>query len=335
MDPKLIVVSYPYGAVSAASESRHTIRAISLAVALLCGGLGMTACSSSTEPTGSTGMTSLIAFARHVNGRFEIYTMNVDGSDLRRLTHNESTDDTQPAWSPKADRIAFTGGGPSNSGVYVMDIDGASQTRLTTTRKGWDPAWSGDGRKIVFAGPNAQGIASDIWVMNAEGSGQTRLTSDRNFWGPTWSPNSQRIAFQSPLDIWVMNADGTGRIQLTNDLAAFAPAWSPDGSRIAFTRVLDFDPQDVLAGNLEIFVMNANGSNLINLTNDPAVDALPTWSPDGSKIAFLRVIDAKTNPFEGNYEIFVMNADGSGQTNLTKDPSMDSDPAWSPALVAR
>lgn len=78
-------------------------------------------------------------------------------------------------------------------------------------------------------------------------------------------------------------------------------------------------------GNFEIFVMNANGSGVTQLTHDPAEDREPVWSPDGSKIVFVSTRD-------GNYDIFVMNADGTGQTNLTRHPTFDDEPATSTPL---
>ena len=82
-----------------------------------------------------------------------------------------------------------------------------------------------------------------------------------------------------------------------------SPAWSPDGSRIAFESFRD--------RNHEIYVMNADGSDVIQLTDNRGFDRSPAWSPDGSRIAF-------DSDRDGNDEIYVMNADGSGQTNLTK-----------------
>ncbi len=90
---------------------------------------------------------------------------------------------------------------------------------------------------------------------------------------------------------------------------------APAAGRIAFVSERD--------GNREIYVMNTDGSDQTNLTDDPADDGVPVWSPDGSRIAFVSDRD-------GNREAYVMNADGSGQTNLTDNPAVDGSPAWSP-----
>jgi Tol biopolymer transport system component len=94
------------------------------------------------------------------------------------------------------------------------------------------------------------------------------------------------------------------------------PAWSPDGKKIAFAADRGAGPG--------IFVMDARGENVKQLTRDNVRDRAPAWSPDGKKIAFIRHVD-NTNP-----EIFVMNADGSNAVNLTKHPAYDADPTWSP-----
>jgi dipeptidyl aminopeptidase/acylaminoacyl peptidase len=94
---------------------------------------------------------------------------------------------------------------------------------------------------------------------------------------------------------------------------------SLDNTKIAF--VTDRD------GNAEIYVMNADGTDQINLTNNPAHDSSPSWSPDGTKIAFMTGRDI-------NGEIYVMNADGTDQVNLTNNPADDICPSWSPFLTA-
>jgi Tol biopolymer transport system component len=92
-----------------------------------------------------------------------------------------------------------------------------------------------------------------------------------------------------------------------------------DGTRIAFTSRRD--------GNPEVYVMNADGSDPTNVSNNPATDWMPAWSPDGAQLAFIAGRD-------GNFELYSMNADGTGQTRLTNKPASDFEPAWSPAARA-
>jgi len=162
--------------------------------------------------------------------------------------------------------------------------------------------------------------ARDIYVMNADGSGVTRLTNSQAFkYSLVWSPDGAKIASSSDRDgndeIYVMNADGTGLVDLSNNPATdFAGGWSPDGTKIGFHSNRD--------GNWEIYVMNADGSGVTRLTNtqDTAWSYGPVWSPDGSRIAFVR--SSSTN----NGGIYVMNADGSNVVRLTYGVF----PAWSP-----
>ena len=111
---------------------------------------------------------------------------------------------------------------------------------------------------------------------------------------------------------------------LTNDLFdAEMPSWSPDGKKIVYA-----DDRNIVDGsvNWEIYVMNADGTDQINLTNSPRAtgDFEPSWSPDGSKITFASYRD-------GNWEIYVMNADGTNQTRLTYSPGNDLVPDFGPA----
>jgi len=180
------------------------------------------------------------------------------------------------------------------------------------------------------------GVAnSEIYVMNADGYGLTRLTDDPAVdSSAAWSPDGKRIVFSSTRDgggLFVMNADGSGQTRLTDYPAGSGqPAWSPNGKRIAFVLTDGY-------GNSEIHVMNAapleggtRGTNAVNLTDNPAADYGPAWSPDGTRIAFMSDRD-------GNVEIYVMNAApleggtrGSNAVNLTKNWANDSRPAWSP-----
>jgi len=230
-----------------------------------------------------------IAFARPF-GDADIYVMNADGSNQTRLT-NDVGEARSPAWSPDGQRIAFASERDGNSEIYVMNTDGSGHTRLTNDSS-FDsyPAWSPDGRRIAFA--SERDGDGEIYVMNADGSEQTNLTnSPDDEWLPSWSPDGQRIAFMcGPYgreDICAMNADGSGRMKLTNNAAANWPGgWSPGGRYIVFMSMRD--------GNSEIYIMpvpepeaqvNADGSGVTRLTNNPGDDWWPVWSPSQSTVA--------------------------------------------------
>jgi Tol biopolymer transport system component len=179
-------------------------------------------------------------------------------------------------------------------------------------------------------------MESDIYTMNADGSAKTNLTNDAaTNWGPlSWFPSGNRIAYssvseldpaQTELYVLYLGPDGglVDKVKLTNtaNYSESDPAVSPDGTRIAFAR---YDPDSL---RYDVYVMKAEPQSRTNrpkrLTAGRGGGNWPDWSPDGTQITFTTVRD-------GNAEIFVMNANGSGKTNLTRNAAPDAFPAFSP-----
>jgi TolB protein len=274
--------------------------------------------------------------ARTASGKYAIFAMDPDGGNVVQLTHNDTANDTGPAISGDGQHIVFNSDRDGNVEIYSMNPDGSSQTRLTNNpASDQEPQFNFDGSKIVFwsnrdATPPGNRSGNEIYTMNADGTNVVRLTTDQsNNRRPTWSPDGTKIAWSNDVgrnpgdsQIWTMNADGSNHVQLTFDQPlhhSTEPAFSPDGTHIAFSSTRNGG--DI---NPEIFVMGADGSNQTQLTTVPK-NSQSSWSPDGSKIVFNSTRDA------GNVELYVMNsADGSGQTNITQNPAVDTHGTWAP-----
>jgi Tol biopolymer transport system component len=184
-------------------------------------------------------------------------------------------------------------------------------------------AFPGANGKIAFSTDRDQPGLSEIYVMSPDGANQTRLTNDPAFDGyASWSGDGRQIAFERGGEIWVMNADGSDQRRLTNSaLFESHPTWSPSGDKIAFERRIGVD--------FDIWVMNPDGSGEQDITPDPSsADSTPAWSPDGAQIAF--VTNRHGTDASPNYEVYVMDDDGTDQTRLTDDPAFDGEPDWSP-----
>ncbi|HEU0236704.1 MAG TPA: serine hydrolase [Candidatus Limnocylindrales bacterium] len=211
----------------------------------------------------------------------EIYTIAPDGTDLTRLTRDLASD-TRPALSPDGTRIAFARGDPSTTDLYLVNRDGADLARLTDFG-GFEhsPTWSPDGTRIAFVWGhdevNGFGETGALWAIDPEGSNRALLL-DRQVGYPAWSPDGTRIALE------LRDDDHIGVLDLTTgavtDLGAgHAPRWSPDGTRMAFIRAM--------GDALDIYVIRADGTDVVQLTDDPAFDTFPIWSPDGTTILFM------------------------------------------------
>jgi Tol biopolymer transport system component len=228
-------------------------------------------------------------------------------------------------------RIAFGMNVGGNVDVYTALPNGQDLKRLTDDAH-FDAcaAYSADGQRIAYCSGQAGGPVQ-VWTMKQNGTDKqqvTHMSGPAIF--PDFSPDGSQIVFTaqpagSPTrDIYVVGSDGNGLTRLTSGVGNNVyPAFSPDGSKIVFN--------SNRTGTSQVYVMNADGSGQAQLTFDSAPkDQVSDWSPDGSKIAYLadtHGISDVVNPSWG--DIWVMNADGSGQHAITSGASWYGT-AWSP-----
>jgi len=295
----------------------------------------------------------------------EIYLMNPDGTNLRRLTDN-AFGDAFPDLSPDGKKIVFDSdrisGQVNVSDLFLMNSDGSDQTFLT---RGSSATWSPDCKEIAFhasasgngtpirQNPGSATTDSDIFVANVDdllageppknitqgdGSPQGEPLIDDD---PAWSPDGQQIAYTAHPDtdnanlsnqaeIYVKNADGSGEpTQLTsNSEEERGPAWSPDGSRIVYSCRIG-------GGNhvFQICVINADGTGFQQLTSDNVQHLTASWSPDGTQILFNKILPPLAQGDVQNYQLFVMNADGSDVSQLTFPPGIHLIAQWGQVRV--
>ena len=285
--------------------------------------------------------------------QLEIYLMDPNGTNAQRLTF-ESGADSMATLSPDGKgRIIFdsnrkrvAGEKLTVSDLFLMQSDGTNQQFLI---RGSSASWHPDSATIAFH-RSASGTGeplkielgsattdSDIFVATVcdllAGVPPTNITNSPGEIDDdaSWSPDGTKIAWtphnvgDDPLnapskEVYVMNADGSGRVNLTtNAFEDRAPSWSPDGTKIAWMCRLG-----TVAPNLdfEICVMNADGSNKMVLTSNTLPDGTPTWSTDGTKIVFQRAVPPP------NQQLHIMNADGTGQTQMTFPPGFNLFPSF-------
>jgi len=263
----------------------------------------------------------------------EIYLVTSDGEGPINLTRNSCADD-EPDWSPDGTKLAWSSDREGEFEVFVMDSDGGNVKRLTQGG-GLGPRWSNDGGKIAFSkGPS-------IYVMNADGSDPKVLLASQSRGqedGPCqmggfpggWSPNDDRVMFYAATPaagtdlgrgyICTVTADGLGKVEaVVSEPPALnvEPVWSPDGRFVAFRSIRD--------GNSDVYVVDLETGSEKRLTDSAALDLEPDWSPDGEWIAF-----GSNREGQLTTDVYIMRKDGSDIRQLTDHEAKDSYPVWSP-----
>jgi Tol biopolymer transport system component len=230
-----------------------------------------------------------------------------------------------PAGAAPPDRlIVFQSDRGGHVDLWTTRSDGSGLARLTDDKvEDVFPEWSPNGKQIAWT-RGGLGPEGEIWVMNADGTGRRQVTSNSfSDADVAWSPDSTQLTYRSVRDgnrdVFVINTDGTNERRLTTDPADdIAPDWSPDGARIVFT--------SRRSGVEAVYTMlAADGSDVRKLTSDSLFAGIARYSPDGSRLIFTDNFCATC----GESDVWVMNADGSGQRQVTNSAENEITAAWS------
>jgi TolB protein len=261
-----------------------------------------------------------IVFVSNKSGNEDIFSMNLDGSELTQLTDDPGSDQ-YPSASPDGKKIAYSATIGGTWQIVVMNWDGSEKQQITSGpyRHGF-PSWSFDGKYIFFEMYIDENW--EIYRMDSDGSNLKRLTKNPGIddWHPGAHPFEYKVIYESgpsgSEDIYMIDANGENMKKITkSDRRYRVPKFLIDGSKIIF---MGFDNNNLP----QVFMIDTNGENISQITSSPGGAGIPSPSPDNKFIAY------NGNP-SGSEDIFIMNIDGSGQVQLTNIPGDD----WGPVFL--
>ena len=275
---------------------------------------------------GRPGRIAFGAFDATDRRQSDIWSARPAGGDLHRLTDAPGRD-ICPAYSADGRRIAFCSDRTGAFEIWVMDANGGHERQLTSLgTSATFPDFSPDGSRIAFSAQTAGTGDTDVWTVPSRGGTPTRVTDtpDTPEDDPVWSPDGSRILFVrfagdfSSSQLWTVDVASGVETRLTSD-ATFkdqTPDWSPDGTRITYT------------ADDDVWLMDDDGSDQVNLTHSASVEFGATFSPDGRTIAFT----GSGGPVPaGQRYVQTIRTDGSDRRVVRATPGrLQAVPAWQP-----
>lgn len=295
-------------------------------LAAACGGDGGDPRDYTGEPTG------IIAFSSATEDDDEIYMAELtdDGTlgEWINISENPQGGDREPAFSHDGTRIAYSSNRERRGWEIAVHSLTGDELSFLTSSPGLDggPRWSPDDSRIAFYTFRSQDQHL-LWLLDVDGLDPRPLLAEsaegdcQGGFPGGWLDN-EHIVFRgasdttNALQICTIRDDGT-ELNILSDkegLLDYFPAASPDGERIAFTRLK-------LGDDADIYIMDADGSNVRQLTNSDATEEHPIWSPDGQWLAFHSDVD-------GDFEIYIMRPNGEDVRQLTFEDTADMAPTW-------
>ena len=231
-------------------------------------------------------------------------------------------------------RIAFQTDRDGNSEIYVMGCDGKDQVNLTNnSAEDKEPSWGKGGRLAFSSNRNSEG-GFDIYLLTLEPWAVVRLTTNAaNDESPALSPDGSKVAYVSYRDndgdaeIYVLTVSDRSLVQITSNTAADVdPVWSPDGDRIVFASDSD--------GDWDIYIADADGSNVTNLTDssDDDANAYNDRWPDMGQDSYGDLLITFASDRKGNWELYTMYDDGVDPWRTTNNNGADTQPSWGPSV---